>query len=106
MPLSDDPSRELLSLTHAMLLAAKDGAWEDVGDMEAQRQALLAKLEAVISAPGGDEFVDIVANNIREILLLNSRMMDLSQQIKAELGKAMVGLSKGRKAVSAYYGLR
>ena len=104
MPLSDDPSRELLRLTHAMVLAAKEGAWEEVGEMETQRQALLAKLEAVISALGCDEFV--VTNNMREILLLNSRMLDLGQEIKAELAKAIIGLSKGRKAVSAYYGVR
>ena len=106
MPLSDDPSRELLRLTHAMVLAAKEGAWEEVGEMETQRQALLAKLEAVISALGCDEFVVTITNNMREILLLNSRMLDLGQEIKAELAKAIIGLSKGRKAVSAYYGVR
>ena len=99
-------SVDLLSLTQAMLSAAEAGNWEEVGKIEVQRQLALKSLEDIISTREAEISVDAVVKHIGEILSLNKRMIDLADQAKTELAKAMGGLHQGRKAVNAYHGIR
>ena len=96
-------SRELLNLTQAMLLAAEAGEWEELGKLEVQRQLALKGLNATNLSPEEGGSVNIIAAHIREILSLNKRIIDLSEQGKAKLAQAMGGLHQGRKAVNAYH---
>ena len=97
--------RKLLSLTQAMLLAAEAGDWEEVVNIEVQRQLALKGLDVTISFPEEGVSVDIIAGHIREILSLNKRIIDLSEQGKVKLAQAMGGLHQGRKAANAYHEL-
>ena len=101
-----EPSRELLDLTQTMLSAAEKGDWKQVEKIEIQRQATLQRLAAVISAQNPNTAFDTIISQMRNVLSLNNRMMDLGRQTKAELTKAMGGLNQGRKAVNAYHGIR
>lgn len=100
------PSAELLSLSQTMLLAVEAGDWDKVGKIEVQRQAVLKKVKAEIAVPGSETSIDAIADDMREVLSLNKRMIALGERVKAGLVEAMGGLSQGRKAVNAYYGVR
>ena len=99
-------SKELLNLTQAMLAAAEAGDWAEVARFETRRQAMLRKLEATISATGIETSRDAIANDLREILSINTRVLALGEQVKSELAGSMSGLRQGRKAVDAYYGMK
>ena len=99
-------SAELLNLTQAMLSAAEVGNWGEVTKLEVQRQAVVRKLEATINATGVETSIDAIANDLREVLLTNTRMLALGEQVRSELAGSMSGLRQGRKAVNAYYGMK
>ena len=98
-------SAELLNLTQAMLSAAEVGNWGEVTKLEVQRQAVVRKLEATINATGVETSIDAIANDLREVLSSNTRMLALGEQVRSELAGSMSGLRQGRKAVNAYYGM-
>jgi hypothetical protein len=98
-------SAELLNLTQAMLSAAEVGNWDEVTKLEVQRQAVVRKLEATINATGVETSIDAIANDLREVLSTNTRMLALGEQVRSELAGSMSGLRQGRKAVNAYYGM-
>ena len=98
-------SAELLDLTQAMLSAAEVGNWGEVTKLEVQRQAVVRKLEATINATGVETSIDAIANDLREVLSTNTRMLALGEQVRSELAGSMSGLRQGRKAVNAYYGM-
>jgi len=98
-------SAELLNLTQAMLSAAEVGNWGEVTKLEVQRQAVVRKLEATINATGVETSIDAIANDLREVLSTNTRMLALGEQVRSELAGSMSGLRQGRKAVNAYYGM-
>ncbi len=100
-----EPSRELLDLTQSMLSAAEKGDWGEVEKIEMRRQSALQRLAAEISTTNSDTAIDTIVAQMRDVLSLNYRMMDLGRQTKAELVKAMGGLNQGRKAVNAYHGI-
>ena len=100
------PSEKLLNLTQAMLLAAEAGNWDEVRKMEMQRQAVLGNLQAIISAPDRETYLEAMADDVREVLSMNKRMLDLGLQVKGELAGVMDGLRQGRKAVDAYHGIK
>ena len=99
-------SAELLNLTQAMLSAAEVGNWGEVTKLEVQRQAVVRKLEATINATGVETSIDAIANDLREVLSINTRMLALGEQVRSELAGSMSGLRQGRKAVNAYYGMK
>ena len=99
-------SAELLNLTQAMLSAAEMGNWGEVTKLEVQRQAVVRKLEATINATGVETSIDAIANDLREVLSINTRMLALGEQVRSELSGSMSGLHQGRKAVNAYYGMK
>ena len=99
-------SAELLNLTQAMLSAAEVGNWGEVTKLEVQRQAVVRKLEATINATGVETSIDAIANDLREVLSTNTRMLALGEQVRSELAGSMSGLRQGRKAVNAYYGMK
>ena len=99
-------SAELLNLTQAMLSAAEVGNWGEVTKLEVQRQAVVRKLEATINATGVETSIDAIANDLREVLSSNTRMLALGEQVRSELAGSMSGLHQGRKAVNAYYGMK
>lgn len=103
---SSVPSGELLNLTRAMMLAAEAGDWRKVGEIEVRRQIVIKEIAEVIGAKGDKVPFHDMDKHMREVLALNKRMTALGESEKADLAKAMAGLSQGRKAVSAYYGVR
>ena len=99
-------SEELLSLSQAMLLAVEAGDWNKVREIDLQRQSVLKQVKAEIADPGNEASIDAIADEMREVLSLNKRMIAVGEKVKMELVEAMGGLSQGRKAVNAYYGVR
>ena len=74
--------------------------------METRRRALLNKLETEMAASGsGGTSAAVIADHMRAVLALNRRMIALGERSKTELLEAMGGLTQGRKAVNAYYGV-
>lgn len=96
-------SSDLLSITKDMIRAAETGRWEDVTTLENQRRIMLIKFESEINNERNKLPIEYVNENVREILSLNNRMIELCDGIKAELSNAIGGLLKGRKAINAYY---
>lgn len=100
------PSGELLNLTEAMLGSAVEGKWSEVEELERKRQIVLKRLNAVLTTPLNGAPIDIIDKHMREVLSLNVLMTDLAESAKLELADALGGLSQGRKAVKAYYGMK
>ena len=99
-------SKELLNLTQAMLSVAEAGNWDEVAKLEIQRQAVLRRLEASIKATGVETTLDAIADDFREVLSINKRMLVLGEQARSQLAGTMSGLHHGRNAVNAYYGVK
>jgi Flagellar protein FliT len=100
-------SRELLSVTQAMLSAAEEGDWKKVGRIEVERQAVLGKLDqAGINTADNESSATLITDNIQEALSLNNRMIDLGQKVRGQLLEKMGGVRQGRKAMKVYYGIR
>lgn len=100
------PSAQLLCLSQAMLLAVEAGDWNKVREIDLQRQSVLTQVKAEIAAPGNEAAIDAIADNMREVLSLNKRMIAVGEKVKTGLMEAVGGLSQGRKAVNAYHGVR
>ena len=100
------PSAQLLCLSQAMLLAVEAGDWNKVREIDVQRQSALEQVKTEIAAPGSETSIDAIADDMREVLSLNKRMIAVGEKVKMELVEAMGGLSQGRKAVNAYHGVR
>ena len=99
-------SKELLNLSQEMLSVAEAGNWNEVAKLETRRQALLRKFELTINSTGVETSTEVIANDLREVILINKRMLDLGETVKADLAKSMSGLHQGRNAVNAYYGMK
>jgi len=99
-------SKDLLKLTQTMLSVAEAGDWEEVAKLEVQRQAVLRKYDAAIKSTGVQTGMDATAKDLREVLLLNKRMLALGEQVRSDLAKSMSGLRQGRNAVNAYYAIK
>lgn len=93
-------------MTQAMLVAAEAGNWGEVAKFETRRQAILRKLEATINSTDIETSRDAIANDLREVLSINTRVLVLGEQVRSELAGSMSGLRQGRKAVDAYYGMK
>ena len=106
MSVSVSSSKKLLNLTQAMLVAAEAGNWGEVAKFETRRQAILRKLEATINSTDIETSRDAIANDLREVLSINTRVLVLGEQVRSELAGSMSGLRQGRKAVDAYYGMK
>jgi len=104
MPYASTPGAELLSLSQAMLSAVEEGDWGKVAEIEPCRQKVLAVVKDQIASPQSDASMEIIAEQMREVLSLNKRMIAIGEKSKASLMESMSGLAQGRKAVKAYYG--
>lgn len=100
------PSAQLLALSQDMLLAVEAGDWNKVREIDLRRQSVLKQVKAEIADPSKEAAIDAIADDMREVLSLNKRMIAVGEKVKMELVEAMGGLSQGRKAVNAYYGVR
>jgi hypothetical protein len=90
-----------------MLEAAESANWEKIEIMESQRQTILKNLVATIDSFGGEEHpIDVVSEHLREVLVLNNRLIDLGLQAKVNLAEIMGNIQRGRKAVNVYYGMK
>ena len=95
---------ELVSLSQAMLSAIEGSDWTKVAEIETRRQKVLVMVKDQIASPQSDATIETIAEQMREVLSLNKRMIELGEKSKADLLETMGGLTQGRKAVKAYYG--
>ncbi|MCP5144841.1 MAG: flagellar protein FliT [Gammaproteobacteria bacterium] len=93
---------ELSEKTEAMLMAANEGEWQQVTDLEAERQTVLTRIKAYpILNPEPDEARQL-AGTLQEIL---DRQSQLYARTAAEFDrcrKLIVSTSQERKITQAY----
>ena len=78
-----------------MLLAAKEGRWDEIDELEAVwRQAI----RNCASNNG------LSKQRIRQLLDMNNEIIGLIQQRRDYIAHELAGFNKGRKAIKAYNG--
>jgi len=91
---------KILNMTRSMLEAVQASEWEKVQSQQQERQLLLKDLDLSRGLAG--QYGNDVAANLKETLNLNERLVDLSVNAKADLGKKIGSVQRGRKANIAY----
>lgn len=89
----------LLGLSQQMLSLARQGEWENVNEIQAERQRIIEK-EFPLS-PGPTEAGD-VAREIQAILDLDRELLELAGTQQKEIGQTLGKLNQGRAATRAY----
>lgn len=89
---------EILSLSAAMLEAARGQDWVAVANLESARGALLRGL-----LEGGERpAVEVLAAVLRQVLETDRDLIALGESAHAALAGELAGLKRGRSARSAY----
>lgn len=89
---------EIICLSELMLQNASDGLWDEVTDMQTQRNKLIHKLFDDIPAFSKEE----LAANIRKMLSMDEQTMKLIEHNRSDLLTEMNKIQQGKKAVNAY----
>lgn len=90
---------QLLNLSEAMLRKAKDGSWDEVMALEAERHSLIKVFFSGPVMPGDAE---AVADGIRAILAIDKELMEMGAIKRFDLLQALQEMDQGKKAVKAY----
>lgn len=93
--------RDLIDISREMLVQAREDAWERVGELEAQRRALMAQC---FRHPTAEQDAPGVAASIREILHLDEEVAALGRKHRQTLGADIHTNRVGRSARAAYQG--
>ncbi|MGR9000152.1 MAG: flagellar protein FliT [Gammaproteobacteria bacterium] len=91
--------QDLIILSRVLLEKAGAQAWDEVADLQSQREE---QLNRFFSDPVEPDQADAVSAGIEAIMAINQELMVLASQAKAELGDALHKLDQGKKAVKAY----
>ncbi|MGR8999897.1 MAG: flagellar protein FliT [Gammaproteobacteria bacterium] len=91
--------QDLITLSRVLLEKAGAQAWDEVADLQSQREE---QLNRFFSDPVKPDQADAVSAGIQAIMAINQELMVLASQAKAELGDALLKLDQGKKAVKAY----
>ena len=89
----------LLNLTEVMLQKAKDGLWDDVMALEAERDSLI---RLFFSEPVPQDDAGSVAEGIHTILAIDKEIMELGAVKRFDLLQTLQEMGQGKKAVKAY----
>lgn len=89
----------VLDLSGQMLVAVQREEWEELTELEAERQRLLPDFS---SASLSEEQVDHVRKMVEDILHINQLMVDLSESRQNEYRQSNRKFAVAQKAVSAY----
>ena len=94
-----EPLAEALKLSEQMSRFAEDAQWDQVRSLEEARRPLLQRcfpLRGDLPDPAATE------RQIRRILELDRRVMELAGAARGEVQEALRRMSQGRAAIQAY----
>lgn len=94
--------RELLENARAMLAAAREQRWDDLGALDGQRQTCLQRIveqDLVCTRP---DMVEAKADLIQRILECDEQTRALAHAWREEVGQALDSLGNARKLAHAY----
>lgn len=91
--------QSVLTLGNQQLTAAKAEQWDEVEDLEKQRQALIKQ---TICEPVSDALAPLVKLAIEKIQQQEAQLLKMTQQQKLKAGDKLRALQKGNKASKAY----
>lgn len=97
LPVGAEPA-EILSLTAAMLEAARGGDWVTVANLETVRGALLRGLLEGHDRPE----TDTLAALLRQVLESDRDLIALGESAHAAMAGELAGLQRGRSVRRAY----
>ncbi|MEN8179489.1 MAG: flagellar protein FliT [Pseudomonadota bacterium] len=87
-----------LQLSRRMLELMKEGAWDEVAELEAERLRMIQQEFAAESRQEIEEKIEI----LREIDALNREMESIGRQGQANLSSQLREIRLGRKVAKAY----
>jgi len=90
---------ELIDLAKQQLAAADDGEWEQVDELEQQRQSQLRKHFSAAIAPAS---APLVRAGIEKLQQLEQQLLAITEQAKAKTASQLSQAQKGNKASRAY----
>lgn len=91
----------LVNISNQMLLLAQQSQWDDLPELETQRQDFMYQVFENKNMDGIKNIVDI-EQSISEILSINQQIECLAQQNKKEIKQQFSGLKKQHHVHSAY----
>jgi Flagellar protein FliT len=91
--------QQLIALSQAMLEKAREDSWDDVVDLEAERNELI---ELFFLEPVQQECAEAVAVGIQAIIAMDVDIMELGALKKLDLVEILQKMEMGKKAVQAY----
>ncbi len=93
------PFSDLVAMSERMLHEARAGRWDEVMDLQNERQH---RFESFFAVPVSKSEAEQVAAGIRQILEFDRQVVDLGRRSMDELAGAMNDLRFGRRAQQAY----
>jgi len=90
---------ELIDLATQQLAAAAEQEWEQVAELEQQRQTQLKKHFSAAIAPAS---AALVRAGIKKLQQLEQQLLTITEQAKAETASELSQSQKGNKANRAY----
>jgi Flagellar protein FliT len=91
--------QQLISLSRTMLKKARDGSWDDVFVLEAERRELI---RLFFLEPVQQAYTDAVAAGIQAMLAIDQDTMALGALKRFDLAQTLQTMDQGKKAVKAY----
>ena len=87
-------------LSQSMLVAALDGEWATVQDLDAQRQEMLRALPDMSAIPDAQR--DTVLAELEKSLEMTNKIKLLCQSSRSKTSEDFQMVNRGRKAAAAY----
>lgn len=92
------PLDEILTLSAAMLEAAREQDWIAVANLDVTRDALLKTVFEGMRRPAPAALAVVV----QQVLAFDRQLMALGEQARSEFASALDGMRQGRRAQAAY----
>jgi CRISPR/Cas system CMR-associated protein Cmr1 (group 7 of RAMP superfamily) len=89
---------QVIQLTQAMQLKADDALWDEIADIQQQRQTLFDEIFPITSTENSDEIRQILTKVVEK----NNHLEKQCQQQKQTVQLQLQGLTSNKKAVNAY----
>jgi hypothetical protein len=90
---------QLISVSQTMLEKARDGTWDDVFVLEAERSELI---KLFFLEPTQQTYADAVSAGIKSMMAIDRDIMALGLLKKLDLAQTLQTMDQGKKAVKAY----
>lgn len=85
-----------------MLQAAHEERWDDLGELDARRSALVEAWVGVVDAMGQVDDLTPIEDCLQNIIDVNNRIMDLAGGHRDHLADEIAGSRQQRQAAVAY----